>query len=587
MSDAPLVLVSWVAKENDPFARGRGNDGHADAPAAFGPTLTLLFDEQSPYRGRIRNVVLLYREAPEGPDESERQVYDAVVQAIGKRDPNVHVEPIVWSGEDPTDHVAIFAFLRDEIPKIRRRFAERELLIHVSPGTPSMHTIWVLMGETGFIQPPFQLVKSYRARERRQRPAVVPVEIGIETFYKAYMATRPRQVTSEEQALLWDPSQFQSTRMKQLFAEARRFAHLNVPILILGERGTGKTTLAGWIRLHSPYRDEHKDRGWPAVACGQYSPETMRAELFGYVKGAFTDAKKDRDGLLTAAHGDTLFLDEVGDVSRDLQRLLIKALEEKQFFRVGDDSPRKSDFRLLTATNLPAEELGERLEPDFLDRISLLTLHLPPLREVPEELSWLWRVIYDQAARRAGARSREVHLGDKHHLRVVRQLEAHPLPGNLRDLFRVAYRIVAARSDPHQPLAPGDAVDYGLAVLTGVGSSGDSTSRAVARCFGEAAPLDRVLPSGARVETKTVMHDFKAYLAREIQRLSQVRQQTIGELCDVSERTLREWSGHADAAERNAASEQRKKSSGQRKKDSGSRRSARQRAAGKDAMNEE
>src|SRR5690606_8652085 len=110
-----------------------------------------------------------------------------------------------------------------------------------------------------------------------------------------------------------DPRQFRSTRLRALYDEARRAARLKVPVLLLGERGTGKTTLASWIRLRSPFRQEGLDRAWPAVPCGQYTSETMRAELFGYVQGAFTGAKKDHQGLLARANGDTLFLDEIGD----------------------------------------------------------------------------------------------------------------------------------------------------------------------------------------------------------------------------------------------------------------------------------
>ena len=80
-----------------------------------------------------------------------------------------------------------------------------------------------------------------------------------------------------------------------------------MPILLLGERGTGKTTLASWIRSNSPYRKKKLDTKWPSVVCGQYTPQMMRAELFGYKKGAYTDAKKDHDGVIKAADGDTLF----------------------------------------------------------------------------------------------------------------------------------------------------------------------------------------------------------------------------------------------------------------------------------------
>ena len=349
MTIGKRVLISWVAVNNDPYERERGKMTYrlVDGKPVSGPTLTILFDEQSPYLGRISDVVLLHRKTDGPGAERERRAVEETIETLLERRGELHVQVEPWVGDDPTDHRAIFQFLRQLMPKIRKKYAGSELLIHISPGTPSMQTIWVLMAETGFVDPPFQLVKSYRKSERRGRPAAVPVTLGIETFYKVYKAARPLQVSTEDERVVWDPGKFRTDTMQQLFIEARRFAYLNVPVLILGERGTGKTTLAGWIRLHSPFRRKEQDTHWPAVACGQYNPETMRSELFGYKKGSFTGATKDTEGLLAAADGDTLFLDEVGDVSRDLQRLLIKALEEKQYLPLGDDRPRKSTFRLL------------------------------------------------------------------------------------------------------------------------------------------------------------------------------------------------------------------------------------------------
>ncbi len=543
MSAAP-VLLTWIAVNNDPYERD-GQSGLArlvDGALSPGPTLTLLCDEESPYAGRVNDVVLLHRAPIGGATERERQAMQELTDALRERSIRAHCVP--WDGDDPTDHRAVFEFLRDKLPELRRRFAGRELVLHISPGTPSMHTVWVLMAETGFVEPPFTVVKSYRRVERRGRPAVVPVELGIETFYKVYKASNPRQVSSEDQRVVWDPARFQTNAMRRVYAEARRYAQLNVPVLIRGERGTGKTTLAGWIRSNSPFKREEQDTRWPSVACGQYSPETMRAELFGYKRGAFTGATADREGLLAAANRDTLFLDEVGDISRDLQRLLIKAIEEKRYFALGDDKPRESDFRLLTATNIDEVELQRRLDPDFRDRISLLTLELPPLRDVPGELPWLWEVVYTEAALRAGVTRRRATLGGAHHSRVVTQLQRHALPGNLRELFRVAYRILAARNDVDAPLHPAEAVEYGLDALrdSSMGETGTaSMSRALARAFSSGSPIDDLLQLDGRIATVEVLADFRSFIADELRRVAAARSLPIEELCDVSERSIREW----------------------------------------------
>lgn len=543
MSESP-VLVTWIAVNNDPFERERDGTTYRlvhEKPVA-GPMLSVLDDKDSPYSRKISDVVLLHREVDGKATERERRAVEETLEELKRRDLNVRIHHETWQGDDPTDHGAIFEFMTQAVPRIRRRYAGRELLLHVSPGTPSMHTIWVLMAATGFVEPPFKLVKSYRESDRRGQPSVVPVELNIETFYKVYRSSRPRQVSSDEQGVSWDPALFQTDAMKRLFVEARRFAQINVPVLILGERGTGKTTLATWIRLHSPFRKEKQDKCWPAVACGQYTAETMRSELFGYKKGAFTGAVKDVDGLLATANGDTLFLDEVGDVSRDLQRLLIKAVEEKEYVSLGSSKPTKSAFRLLTATNVEQSELRERLNPDFLDRISLVTLRLPPLREIRDELAWLWPAIYAQAKQRAGVK--EAVLDSGQDSRVVAALAQHPLPGNLRDLLRVAYRIVAALADPFQPLSAGDAADYGLSCLDedpAQPTSGSMMARAVARAFSDAQPLEIPTLEDGGLPTATVVQEVRAYMAAEVRRAAKSRGLPAEDLCDVSSKTLGNW----------------------------------------------
>lgn len=524
------VLVTWLATKGDPFDRVRSGGPYRDGSIP-GPTLTLLTDAESPYVGTVDDIVIL-RQA----GGMHEQVYEELVDVLRERLPTVRLHPKIWTHEDPTDHAAIHEWLRRLMPSIRRKFPERELLIHLSPGTPAMHTVWVLMAETGYIEKPYTAVQSLRPHDRRGRAAVVPLNMGLDTFFKRWRETRPASAKAQS-SVRWDPRQFRSTRLKELYTEARRVAQLRVPVLILGERGTGKTTLASWIRFRSPFRNPKLDVGWPAVPCGQYTSETMRAELFGYVKGAFTGANETRPGLLARANGDTLFLDEIGDISPDLQRLLIKVLEEREYLPLGGTEPQKTTLRLLTATNLTDERLRERLAPDFLDRISAFRLIVPPLRELPEELDWLWPTTLVEAARRADVPEKYARLSAPQHQRIVAALKGHPLSGNVRDLFRVAWRFLAARNDDESPATVEGAVDYALEALSDVPGARDPLVTAFDR--GRSIPID-ALAAGPLNPNRTI-GTFKRWFAGEVADLAKRTGRPQDNLTTVTARTLRNW----------------------------------------------
>lgn len=553
MSDP--VLLSWLATRNDPFERVRSGSTFRESTAGPvpGPTLTLLTDPDSPYAGRIEDVVMLRQGGPEAA--MHERIYDELAAALATRAPAVRLHPQIWHHDDPTNHAAIYEWLRGLMPRLRRQFRGRELVIHLSPGTAAMHTIWVLMAETGFIEPPFTAVQSFRPDERRGRPAVLPLSLGVDTFFKRWQETRPATSAEADRTPRWDPRQFRSRRLHALYDEARRAARLKVPVLILGERGTGKTTLASAIRLQSPFRKPELDAAWPAVPCGQYSPETMRAELFGYAKGAFTGADQNRPGLLERADGDTLFLDEIGDVSRDLQRLLIKVLEEGTYQPLGSTEVKRTDLRLIAATNLSPEALRAQLDADFLDRIRAFTLTVPPLREIPEELDWLWPTVLDAAAARARAPVRYAQLGEPHHARVIRALRAHPLPGNVRDLLRVAWRFLAARADDDAPLTVRDAVDYALEALDGgAPDAGDAAARTLGRAFADRRAIDAGLLADGPLDPEQVIDGFKGWFGREIAALAARTNRPEAELTTVSDRTLRSWRGTRLPPDRKEAS---------------------------------
>lgn len=523
------TLLTWIAKQNDPYNRN----------GSPGPNLTLLFDSNSPYAGRFDELIILFRDDESGESE-ELQKVRQLEKEIHNRDPGLRIEKRPWRGKDPTDHAVIHEFLQEEIPKIRRNRKGKLFVAHISPGTPSMQTIWVLMAETGEIEGPIELAKSYRAEDRGDdAPTAVTVHVGLDTFFKVYQ--RNQHIARPEQEIVdWDPRRFKSSRLKEVYAEARRFAQVKVPLLILGERGTGKTTLAAWVRSFSPYRKPENDRNPPVVPCGQYVEETMRAELFGYVKGAFTDAKETKEGLLAAADGDTLFLDEIGDIAPGLQRLLIKALEEHVYSPLGSTKAKKSDFRLITATNRRLDDLRHRIDPDFLDRIGMLRVEMPPLREILDDLDWIWDSVLSKAEMRAGIPI-PARVRGNIRAEVLAVLRRHPLPGNLRDLFVVAYRVIAALGDIHEPMAEVEAVSYALEGLATPALAGDGglTVR-VLRGYIQQARLGGVLSEG-KLTTKAILRDLQRYMAQEIRQHARANRKPLGDICDVKERTLRDW----------------------------------------------
>ncbi|MEZ4436950.1 MAG: sigma 54-interacting transcriptional regulator [bacterium] len=527
------MLLTWLARNNDPFDQASNADAKID-----GPTLTLLFDPDSPFRGHIDDVVVFYREA-RAEQGQESAIVDALQAEITRRRSAIRVHRERWRGDDPTDYTAILAFLRDRIGPLRERYAGRELVIHISPGTPAMQTVWVLMAECGMIAPPFEVVKSYRARERRGRPPVVPVQLGIETFYKAWQASRP-SASGVEQAVSWDPARFRGATLRGVYEQARRLARLRVPVLILGERGTGKTTLASWIRSASPFRREVLDKQWPTVACGQFTGDTIRSELLGHKKGAFTGADAEHPGLLKRADGDTLFLDEVADLSPAVQRLLIRALEEQSFVPLGSDKTDKSVFRLVTATNRPLDALRERLDPDFFDRISAFRVTMPPLRAIPEELDWLWPSAFAAARDRAGLAGHEARLDESTHAAIIERLRRHRLPGNVRDLLAVAWHVQAALLD-EGALAPARAGALASAVLDELHPAAPPPERGVARAWADDGELDALAPAGERFPAKQAVRELQRWLAGALRALAERRRIALDEVSDITGKTLRDW----------------------------------------------
>jgi len=229
-----------------------------------------------------------------------------------------------------------------------------------------------------------------------------------------------------------------SPAMQQLRALVRRVAPSDLSALLHGPSGSGKEVVARAIHAASP----RAQKPMIAINCASVAPSLLDAELFGYRKGAFTGAVADRVGLIEAAHGSTLFLDEIGDMPLAMQAALLRVLEQREVKRLGDNLPRAVDFRLVCATHrdLAAEVEAGRFRADLLFRLREVTIDVPPLSARGDDIALLAHAFLRQA---------ETQLGLALHTLTddaQAALRAHAWPGNVREL-KATMRRVAILAD--------------------------------------------------------------------------------------------------------------------------------------------
>ena len=227
----------------------------------------------------------------------------------------------------------------------------------------------------------------------------------------------------------------QSDPMRRLVDLARRIASVDSTVLITGETGTGKERIARFVH------DESGRRKGPFIAinCGAIAETLLESELFGHVRGAFTGATHDRIGLFEAATGGTLLLDEIGEISPSMQVKLLRALQEREVRRVGENKNRPFDVRVIAATNseLIKEIKAERFRRDLYYRLNIIELHVPPLRDRREDILPLARILLAEAAERL--KRKVAGLSP----RAADQLVRYDWPGNVRELENAMERAVA------------------------------------------------------------------------------------------------------------------------------------------------
>ena len=234
-----------------------------------------------------------------------------------------------------------------------------------------------------------------------------------------------------------DPSDFvaRSPEMRRVIDLARTIAKVDSTVLITGESGTGKERIARFVHENSACADGP----FVGVNCGAVSESLLESELFGHARGSFTGASADRPGLFEAANGGTLFLDEVGEIPLSMQVKLLRALQEREIRRVGENKSRPINVRIVTATNkdLTQEVAAKQFRQDLYYRLKVVELAIPPLRRRREDILPLARLLLAEAA---------LHMKrpvEGLSAQAADQLLSYSWPGNVRELANVMERAVA------------------------------------------------------------------------------------------------------------------------------------------------
>ena len=312
----------------------------------------------------------------------------------------------------------------------------RSLVFHLSPGTSAMAAMWLVLATTKY---PAELIAS--SKEEGVYTPDFPFEIAADYLPRKRAAVKGELVRTafeERTPPAFDKIIHRCDEMKRVISRAQRVAQYDVPVMILGETGTGKELFAEAIHHASP-----RAKGpFIPVNCGAIPRELVEAELFGFVKGAFTGADAPRGGLIEQSHQGTLFLDELGELPLDVQVKLLRALQTGEVRPVGGKDVKKIDFRVISATHRDLEKAisEQRFREDLYHRLAVGILMLPPLRQRSGDLQLLidFRLNQLKSTLVKGADSVMPKLSAGARTLINQQ----PWSGNIRELFNALTRAV-------------------------------------------------------------------------------------------------------------------------------------------------
>ncbi|MCB9231079.1 MAG: sigma 54-interacting transcriptional regulator [Bacteroidia bacterium] len=332
----------------------------------------------------------------------------------------------------PTDYESIWKSVRGLLDTLGGLTHDQiQYHINLSPGTPQMHVVWLMLNSGGHL-PDNTRLWSTQIDRKTNRTFLDEIKFKPKAYLSEVFEKKLRigKQLNDETKLSSSGKRYQAIEQLLTFAMVPA-----APILVLGERGVGKSTLI-------KERLEETKTGFVEIACGTFSDELFRSEMFGHQKGSFSGALENKEGLIEKiAKGGILFLDEIQDLSKLNQRLLLQILQEQIYYPIGAENPRKANFRIICATNfsLPSLLASDRLDLDFFDRISRFMVQIPALRDCPEDLPIIWETTWRNVT------SFDPTLSEIRFDKVKDQLSGFTLIGNIRDLERVASLILVGK----------------------------------------------------------------------------------------------------------------------------------------------
>ena len=368
---------------------------HSERWAKWRPTISLCRHADLP----VDRVELLY-------DPAIEDLARCVSADVGRCSPATSVRRTPHAPRDPWDFAEVYAALHEFARNYPFQPHAEEYLVHITTGTHVQQICLFLLTESRHL--PARLLQSspMSGPGGRKSPEGRYTIIDLDLSQYDQLAARFGTEQREAQSFLKSGIATRNARFNELIERIEHVAiHAREPLLLSGPTGAGKSQLAQ--RIYELKKRRHQLSGaFVAVNCATLCGDGALSALFGHVKGAFTGAAKDRPGLLRAADGGLLFLDEIGELGLDEQALLLRALEDKRFLPFGGDAEVASDFQLIAGTNrdLPAAVRAGRFREDLLARINLWSFALPGLRERPEDIEPNLDYELEQFARRRNLR---------------------------------------------------------------------------------------------------------------------------------------------------------------------------------------